>query len=259
MQAMIFAAGLGTRLKPLTDSIPKALVEVGGQTLLQRTIERLRACGARRVVINVHHFAKDIIDYLQAHENFGMEIAISDESQGLLETGGGLKKAGCLFLSTDNILIHNVDIISNVDLQAFYAHQGQADALLLVSQRQTKRYLLFDDEMRLVGWTNVETGEVRSPYPNLQPQTCKKLAFAGIHSFSPRLLASMDSYPDRFSIIDFYLDQCARNDIRGYEQKGLQLLDVGKLDTLERLPKPHANGDIISDADILKHLMRNNH
>ena len=162
MQAMIFAAGLGTRLKPLTDSIPKALVEVGGETLLQRTIERLKACGVKSMVINVHHFAQAIVDYLQANNNFGVEIAVSDESQHLLDTGGGLKKAAQLFSTTANILIHNVDIISNVDLQAFYAHQAQSDALLLVSQRETKRYLLFNDDMRLVGWTNIETGEVRS-------------------------------------------------------------------------------------------------
>ena len=254
MQAMIFAAGLGTRLKPLTDTIPKALVEVCGETLLQRTIERLKACGVKSMVINVHHFAQTIVDYLQANNNFGVEIAVSDESQLLLDTGGGLKKAAQLFSPTANILIHNVDIISNVDLQAFYAHQAQSDALLLVSQRETKRYLLFNDDMRLVGWTNVETGEVRSPYPTLNPQTCKKLAFAGIHSFSPKLFKKMVKYPAKFGIIDFYLDQCAQNDIRGYEQQGLQLLDVGKLNTLERLPKPKAGSLAISDADILQHL-----
>ena len=108
--------------------------------------------------------------------------------------------------------------------------------------------------MRLVGWTNIETGEVRSPYPTLNPQTCKKLAFAGIHSFSPKLFEKMEKYPARFGIIDFYLDQCAQNDIRGYEQQGLQLLDVGKLNTLERLPKPKTGGLSVSDADILQHL-----
>ena len=130
MQAMIFAAGLGTRLKPLTDSIPKALVEVGGETLLQRTIERLKACGVKSMVINVHHFAQAIVDYLQTNNNFGVEIIVSDETQHLLDTGGGLKKAAHLFSSTANILIHNVDIISNVDLQAFYTHQGKSDALM---------------------------------------------------------------------------------------------------------------------------------
>ena len=254
MQAMIFAAGLGTRLKPLTESIPKALVEVGGETLLQRTIERLKACGVKSMVINVHHFAQAIVDYLQTNNNFGVEIIVSDETQHLLDTGGGLKKAAHLFSSTANILIHNVDIISNVDLQAFYTHQGKSDALLLVSQRETKRYLLFNDDMRLVGWTNVETGEVRTPYPNLNPQTCKKLAFAGIHSFSPKLFEKMEKYPAKFGIIDFYLDQCADNDIRGYEQEGLQLLDVGKLNTLERLPKPTADNPSVSDVDILRHL-----
>lgn len=254
MQAMIFAAGLGTRLKPLTDSIPKALVEVGGQTLLQRTIERLKACGVNSMVINVHHFAPAIVEYLRDNNNFGVEIEVSDETCYLLDTGGGLKKAANLFKTSANVLIHNVDIISNVDLKTFYNHQGQCDALLLVSQRQTKRYLLFNDDMRLVGWTNVETGEVRSLYPNLNPQNCKKLAFAGIHSFSPKLFARMDNYPDKFGIIDFYLDQCAQHDIRGYEQHNLQLLDVGKLNTLERLPKPKDGETSISDTGILQHL-----
>ena len=162
---MIFAAGLGTRLKPITDRMPKALVPVGGQPLLWHVIQKLRAAGFERIVINVHHFADQIIDYIEANQNFGLDIRISDERVALLDTGGGIKHALPLFDPSMPILIHNVDILSNVDLAALYQAtlESQADALLLVSQRQTKRYLLFADDDRLCGWTNIETGEVKGP------------------------------------------------------------------------------------------------
>ena len=243
MQAMIFAAGLGTRLKPLTDTMPKALVRVGGEPLIKRVIENLAHAGVDRIVVNVHHFAGQIIDYLNENNNFGLDIRISDETSGLLETGGGIKKAAPLFAPDAPILIHNVDILSNVDLKKFYiaasvreerrvkSEEG-VDAVLLVSWRKTKRYLLFDDDMRLVGWTNIETGEVRSPYPELNPKECRMYAFAGIHAISPRLLKMMDSFPDRFGIIDFYLKACATHNIIGYAKDDLKLMDIGKLDTL---------------------------
>ncbi|WP_308243912.1 sugar phosphate nucleotidyltransferase [uncultured Prevotella sp.] len=257
MQAMIFAAGLGTRLKPLTDTMPKALVRVGGEPLIKRVIENLARAGVDRIVVNVHHFAGQIIDYLKENNNFGLDIRISDETSGLLETGGGIKKAAPLFAPDAPILIHNVDILSNVDLKKFYiaasvreerrvkSEEGRGvseerrtkseegvDAVLLVSWRKTKRYLLFDDDMRLVGWTNIETGEVRSPYPELNPKECRMYAFAGIHAISPRLLKMMDSFPDRFGIIDFYLKACATHNIIGYAKDDLKLMDIGKLDTL---------------------------
>ncbi len=257
MQAMIFAAGLGTRLKPLTDTMPKALVRVGGEPLIKRVIENLARAGVDRIVVNVHHFAGQIIDYLNENNNFGLDIRISDETSGLLETGGGIKKAAPLFAPDAPILIHNVDILSNVDLKKFYiaasvreerrvkSEEGRGvseerrtkseegvDAVLLVSWRKTKRYLLFDDDMRLVGWTNIETGEVRSPYPELNPKECRMYAFAGIHAISPRLLKMMDSFPDRFGIIDFYLKACATHNIIGYAKDDLKLMDIGKLDTL---------------------------
>ena len=241
---MIFAAGLGTRLKPLTDTIPKALVRVGGEPLIKRVILNLAAAGVERIVVNVHHFAEQIIDYLQDNDNFGLDIRISDETAGLLETGGGIKKAAPLFDSTAPILIHNVDILSNVDLREFYqiasqsekgkvkSEESDCDAVLLVSWRKTKRYLLFNDDMKLVGWTNIETGEVRSPYPELNPKECRMYAFAGIHALSPRLLKMMDEFPDRFGIIDFYLKACATHNIKGYVKDDLKLMDIGKLDTL---------------------------
>ena len=269
MQAMIFAAGLGTRLKPLTDTMPKALVRVGGEPLIKRVIMNLAAAGVDRIVVNVHHFAGQIIDYLKDNDNFGLDIRISDETARLLETGGGIKKAAPLFDPTDPILIHNVDILSNVDLREFYQIASQSekgkvkseesecgsekgkveneegrgkneesnccdavDAVLLVSWRKTKRYLLFNDDMKLVGWTNIETGEVRSPYPELNPKECRMYAFAGIHALSPRLLKMMDEFPDRFGIIDFYLKACATHNIKGYVKDDLKLMDIGKLDTL---------------------------
>lgn len=247
-QAMIFAAGLGTRLKPLTDTMPKALVRVGGQPLLWHVIQKLKAAGYERIVVNVHHFAQQIVDYLHDNDNFGLDIRISDETDGLLETGGGIKKALPLFDPTEPILIHNVDILSNLDLtgglspvcEAGEAHgdcplcESNPDALLLVSQRKTKRYLLFDDEMILDGWTNIETGEVRSPYKGLDPSDCKRLAFSGIHMIWPRVYPLFDQMPERFGIIDFYLKYCQQCTFLGYEQKDLRLLDVGKLETLEQ-------------------------
>ena len=241
---MIFAAGLGTRLKPLTDTMPKALVRVGGEPLIKRVIMNLAAAGVDRIVVNVHHFAEQIIDYLKDNDNFGLDIRISDETDGLLETGGGIKKAAPLFAPTAPILIHNVDILSNVNLSEFYriasrseerrvkSEESDCDAVLLVSWRKTKRYLLFNDDMKLVGWTNIETGEVRSPYPELNPKECRMYAFAGIHALSPRLLKMMDEFPDRFGIIDFYLKACATHNIKGYVKDDLKLMDIGKLDTL---------------------------
>ena len=225
-QAMIFAAGLGTRLKPLTDTMPKALVRVGGQPLLWHVVQKLKGAGYERIVVNVHHFAQQIVDYLQENDNFGLDIRISDETEQLLETGGGIKKALPLFAPTEPILIHNVDILSNLDLTAL-----PTDApLLVVSQRQTKRYLQFDETMRLVGWKNIETGEVKG-------HEGTPLAFSGIHMFHPSLAPLLAEWPERFPIMDFYLKVCADNMIQGYEAKDLRLLDVGKLYTLEEAEK----------------------
>ena len=238
-QAMIFAAGLGTRLRPLTDTIPKALVRVGGKPLLWHVMSKLSAAGYERVVVNVHHFADQIISYLQVND-FGLDVRISDERELLLETGGGIKHARSLFDDESPLLIHNVDILSNVDLDWFARqHEPDEDAVLLVSRRSSKRHLLFDNAMRLMGWRNVETGEVKSPYEYVRltglsqhGEPFNEFAFSGIHSFSPRLFPLMDRFPDRFSIIDFYLSVCHRSRIVGCLKPDLQLLDVGKTDTL---------------------------
>lgn len=234
MKSMLFAAGLGTRLKPLTDTMPKAMVPVGGFPLIYHTLNRLIDCGASEVVVNVHHFASQIVDYVTSRD-WGIPVRISDETGGLLDTGGGLLRASTLFTSDDApILIHNVDILSNANLRGFYAAHQMCDAALLVSERVTQRYLLFDDDMRLCGWTNVATGEVRSPYSSLDVSRLHRYAFSGIHCFSPRLFEVMKAlgYAGRFPIMDFYLHACAGADIRGCVQPDLRLLDVGKLDSL---------------------------
>ncbi len=237
MKCVIFAAGLGTRLRPLTDNMPKALVPVAGKPLLAHVLEKLAAAGCSDAVVNVHHFAEQIIDYLAAHD-FGLNVTVSDERELLLETGGGLRHAQSLLNADAPFLVHNVDILSNLDLAAFYKIHRQGDlATLLVSERQTSRYLLFDPQQRLVGWTNVQTGEVRSPYQNLDVGACQKLAFAGIHTISPDIFPLMEGWPDRFSIIDFYLSICATYTIRGVQVQNLRMLDVGKIDSLHEAEK----------------------
>lgn len=242
-QAMVFAAGLGTRLRPLTDTMPKALVPVAGQPLIWHVLMRLRSAGFQRVVVNVHHFAAQIVEYLRSNDSLGLDIRISDESGMLLETGGGIRKALPLFDSTSPVLIHNVDILSNVDLSDFYLKGLRAgamsapDALLLVSERTTKRYLLFDGSGRLTGWTNIATQEVKSPYSNLVVEQQRKLAFSGIHLVSPSLFPLLEAAPERFPIIDFYLKHCAIAVIKAAIQPNLHLLDVGKLDSLAEAEK----------------------
>lgn len=237
MKAMIFAAGLGTRLKPITDTMPKALVPVGGEPLLRHVICKLRDAGYTHLVVNVHHFAGQIREYLATHD-FGVSIAISDESAQLLETGGGIAHAAPLLLPSEGpILIHNVDILSNLDL-AWFRSEVRPSALstLLVSERETSRYLLFGEDMRLMGWTNVTTGEVRSPFPAEALADCRKLAFSGIHNVSPAIFPAFEEagFTGRFPIMDFYIQQCARYPIYGVLAPSLQLVDVGKLDSLSQ-------------------------
>lgn len=270
-QAMIFAAGLGTRLKPLTDTMPKALVPVGGQPLLWHVVMKLKTAGFERIVVNVHHFAQHIIDYLSSNGNFGLDIRISDETGQLLETGGGIRKALPLFDCDEPILVHNVDILSNVDLGAFYdnPYPRHADAVLLVSPRVTKRYLLFDRSDCLVGWINRDTGQMKSPFQWLinseltidnDLSVCHSpfashrspfsaYAFSGIHVMMPELFPLMETWPERFPIIDFYLHHCDEADIRCAVKTDLRLLDVGKLDTLEQANDFILNSQLYATED----------
>lgn len=234
MKAMVFAAGLGTRLKPVTDSMPKALVPVCGQPLLYHVLCKLRNSGYDEIVVNVHHFADQIREYLDSHD-FGVSISISDETDLLRETGGAISHARRLLGGPEPFLIHNVDIISDLDL-AWFRQQMPPGALatLLVSDRKTQRYLLFDDTMRMVGWTNIATGELRSPYPNLRPEDCRRYAFAGVHCISPEIFDEFNARhcPERFPIMDFYLDACADRAIYGAIPESLSMVDVGKLESL---------------------------
>ena len=253
MQSMIFAAGLGTRLKPLTDRIPKALVRVGGKPLIEYVLKNLVAAGSKRIVVNVHHFANQIIEYLQQND-FGVDIRVSDETEMLLDTGGGIKNAAPFFNTSEPVLIHNVDILSNVDLRALYNYACEAeieqkvDAVLLVSLRKTKRYLIFNKDMRLVGWTNVDTGEVKSPYETLHELTFMQpydnnnvtneqygytlFAFSGIHVIGNKVFEAMNEYSAKFPIMDFYLQYAKDLHFVGKLKNNLKLMDVGKLDTL---------------------------
>lgn len=238
MNAFIFAAGLGTRLKPLTDTMPKALVPVGGKPLLYHVIEKLKSAGIKKIVINIHHFGEMIIEYVKENNNFGIEIVFSDERQMLLETGGAIKHAVDL-LGDEPFLIHNVDILSNVDIKALInAHtESNSAATLLVSKRNSTRALLFSSDGNLTAWTNKTTGEVKSPYSDIDISNLNEFAFSGIHIFSPRLFKYFGAYPEKFSIIDFYLNTCKEEKIKAYTQTNLQLLDVGKLDSLEKAEK----------------------
>lgn len=232
---MIFAAGLGTRLKPLTDHMPKALVPVSGKPMLEHVIEKLKAAGFDEIVINVHHFANQIIDFLKEKNNFGITIHISDETDFLLDTGGGIKKAAPYF--DEPFLIHNVDILSNTDLKALYNYHLQSgnDATLLVSPRQTTRYLLFNSDRRLCGWINKDTLQTKPEGFIYQPNVQKEYAFSGIHIISPGLFKYMDEkWNGKFSIMDFYLQLCQEALIGGYAKEDLQLIDIGKPETLAK-------------------------
>jgi mannose-1-phosphate guanylyltransferase len=209
MKAMILAAGLGTRLRPLTDGRPKALVEVGGRTLLEITLSRLRAFGVREVIINLHHFADQVVDYLQANDNFGMRIEVSREDV-LLDTGGGLKNAAFFFSEAGEFtesdapfILHNVDVLSAIDLRRMleFHHRNQTLATLAVKDRKTSRYLLFDDELQLCGRRSGD-GSVQELVRSTDES--QALAFCGIHVVSPRLLKLMTE-EGAFSIIDCYL------------------------------------------------------
>lgn len=235
MKAMIFAAGLGTRLKPLTDTIPKALIPVAGKPLLEHIILKLKSSGFDEIIINVHHFSEKIIAFLKSKNNFNIRIEISDETEMLLETGGGIKKAAAFFDDDKPFLIHNVDILSTVSLEDFYQYHISKNAIasLLVNNRKTFRYLLFDDNDRLTGWINEKTNEMKSPIDGIRIENYHKMAFDGIHIISPAIFEYMENWSGKFSIIDFYLSIADKTNVIGYNTPSLKLIDVGKLDSLK--------------------------
>ena len=243
---MIFAAGLGTRLKPLTDTLPKALVPLAGKTLLQWQIEKLKAAGIRDIVVNIHHFPDMIINYLKDNHNFGCNIQVSDERDMLLETGGGLRKAEALLgsevqefrSSEEGILICNVDILSNINIPTLLqAYNPNEMGVVVVSPRDTQRYLLFNEENRLCGWTNIATGEVRGPIADYQsPIANRQLAFSGMQVLNPRIFDCMDEVVkqkgEKFSLIDLYLSIAEKEILRAYIPENYRMMDVGKINQL---------------------------
>ena len=231
MKAMIFAAGLGTRLKPLTDTMPKALVPLAGKPLLQWQVEKLRDAGITDIIVNVHHFPDMIIDTIRANEGWGCHIVISDERDLLLDTGGGLRKAVTgygLQVTGESILACNVDILSNIDICDFInAYEQSSISQLVVSDRQTQRYLCFDDNDQLCGWTNIKTGELKG-------QDGRHLAFSGMQILSPEALSLLSQMPqDKFSLIDFYLQAMNKVPLKAYVPSDYRMMDVGKIDQIE--------------------------
>lgn len=231
MQAFILAAGLGTRLKPLTDSRPKALVEVQGQTLVQLAIDNLAAQGIRRIVVNTHHFSEMLIQYLKSHQ-WEAEIVISDEHNMLLDTGGGLKKAAQYFNTQEPILIHNVDILSHIDFHEMerYHSDSMSIATLAASQRDTSRQLLFDGRKQLAGWRNSQTGEEK--WVGMPMQDVQQLAFSGIAIIQPEMLDLLPEADSPYPIIPHYLDIAKNHRISYFKHEKEDWLDVGKPETL---------------------------
>ena len=234
MRAMVLAAGLGTRLRPLTDNRPKALVQVGGRTLLEMALARLNSFGIREVIVNVHHFADMIVDYLKANKDFGMRIEVSREDGVLLDTGGGLKKAAYFFLENSGaaeepFVLHNVDVISTIDLHrmAQFHSENHALATLAVQERPTSRYLLFDEQLQLCGRKSGRDGQAELVRNSSHP---KPLAFSGIHVISPRLFSLMTE-EGVFSIIAPYLRLAAQGEkIIAFRSDEYQWRDLGRLD-----------------------------
>ncbi len=245
MKAMILAAGLGTRLQPLTNDCPKALVTVGSRTLLEIALTRLGSFGVLEVIVNVHHFAERIGEYLEAHDNFGVRVEISREDT-LLDTGGGLKKAGYFFLGSDGgsrepFIVHNVDVISTIDLGKMLQFHNERDALatLAVQDRQTARYLLFDEQGQLCGRRLARDGKTEMARPCDRTQA---LAFSGIHVISPQLLMKMGE-DDVFSIIDTYMDLAGRGErIVAFPADDCYWRDLGRPESLAQAMVDLADG-----------------
>jgi N-acetyl-alpha-D-muramate 1-phosphate uridylyltransferase len=237
MKAMIFAAGLGTRLKPWTDRHPKALAMVNGKSLLQRNIEYLQKFGIEEVIVNVHHFADQIIEAIYKNKGWGSRVSISDESALVLETGGGLKKASWYF-DNDSFLIMNADILTDLDLYPMFGYHNNNNALatLAVTNRVTSRYFLFTEGMDLCGWRNTRTGEEKGPvlhFPAEQKQLVQQMAFSGIHLVQTRIFSLMKK-DGSFSIVDLYLELAQNEKIKGFEHNHSILVDVGKPESLSR-------------------------
>ncbi|MCX6243727.1 MAG: nucleotidyltransferase family protein [Bacteroidetes bacterium] len=226
-KAMILAAGLGTRLRPVTDRIPKALVEIGGRTLLETAVLHLAEHGIKEIIVNVHHFAGQVIEYLEQKKNFGLDISISDESDQLFDTGGGLKKAAWFFGDGEPFIVRNVDVISDLDLSAMMDFHKQSHTLVTVAvrKRETSRYFLFDHDGRLCGWVNVKTGEKIICY---EPAgETEMLAFSGIQEVDPAIFQLIKE-EGKFSLTTLFLRLAKDHLIKGYMDESNVWKDVGK-------------------------------
>lgn len=232
MIAMLFAAGLGTRLKPFTDVHPKALAVVNNKTLLQHNIEYLQKFGVKKVVINVHHFADQIVKAIDENKGWGSEIIISDESNEVLETGGGLLKAATFFYGYKNIVLMNVDVLTNLNLDEMIENHISSNALatLAVSKRTTSRYFIFNQQNQLCGWMNATTNEVKG-VEHFDEKLHEKLAFSGIHIIQTKML-SLINKTGKFSLVDVYLDLMKTKFIAAYDHSDDLFIDVGKPDSL---------------------------
>lgn len=231
MKAMIFAAGLGTRLQPLTNNKPKALVEVNGISILERTINHLIDFGVNEIIINVHHFAEKIIAFLKQNNNFGIKISISDETEMLLETGGGLKKASWFFDNNKPFFVVNGDILSNINLSDLYEFHLNTNAIatLAVRNRETQRYFLFNQENKLCGWKNTKTNEIIKTQVD---ENLNQLAFSGIQVISPEIFKFL-TQEGAFSITGTYIELSKNYTISGYKHDQDYWFDLGTIEKLE--------------------------
>lgn len=235
MNALILAAGLGTRLGSLTADRPKALVNVAGRTMLEHQILKLRKAGFDHIFVNVHHFAGQVKNFLGQSQY--SDIIVSDESDMLLDTGGGIRKAFHLVSDDSPLLVHNVDIFSDTDLRGLYqTHvKSGADVTLLTANRSTSRYFYFDDAMRLRGWGNEKTGETRSPFSDFDKSQYRPLAFQGIHVLSRSALSLLDKVEEeRFSITDFYVNCASMLNLKAIDGSGEDWVDAGKPEALQK-------------------------
>ena len=236
MKAMILAAGLGTRLKPWTDRHPKALAEVNGISLLGRNLHYLQEHGIREVIVNVHHFADQVVEAAKRYDGWGSKIYFSDETEEVLETGGGLVKAAYYFKDESDFVLMNVDILTNMDLSAMVQEHlaSKAMATLAVSNRNSSRCLLFNEQQQMVGWRNNATGEEKGPVLKTNNREgIFPMAFSGIHVLNNSIFSAIQQ-TGKFSMIDVYLDLCSKQSIHLFDHSGADLIDVGKPESIEQ-------------------------
>lgn len=229
---MIFAAGIGSRLKPWTDAHPKALALVNGKSLLQRNVTYLQQFGIQELIVNVHHFAEQVLEAIEQNNGWGSSITISDETGALLETGGGLQKAAWYFKEVPDFVVMNADILTDLDMQAMIQQHRASGALatLATSNRSSSRYFLFNEQRQLCGWENVQTGEKKIVRP---AENLHREAFSGVHVISSRLLP-MITQTGKFSMVDVYLSLAGEQAIHAFDHSGSRFIDVGKPESVTR-------------------------